>query len=177
MTSVLNIHWKDWCWSWNSNTLATWCQELTHWKRLWFWERLKAGGEGEDRGWDGWMASLTRWTWVWAIFRSRWWTGKPGILQSMGSQRVGHDWVTELWFYVRSHRYLVSTIHDLTIIPPSKRGNGGTFHYWKEMGEARAMYSQWLVRREFWGALLQVDLCNSSFVLNQSVMRHFVIIW
>ena len=50
------ISWKDWCWSWNSNTLATWCKELTHWKRPWFWERLKAGGEGDDRGWDGWLA-------------------------------------------------------------------------------------------------------------------------
>ena len=59
--SVLNIHWKDWCWSWNSNTLATWCEELTHWKRPWCWERLKARGEGDDRGWDGWMASLTQW--------------------------------------------------------------------------------------------------------------------
>ena len=61
--SVLNIHWKDWCWS--SNTLATWCEELTHWKRPWCWERLKVG-EGDDRGWDSWMASPTRWTWVWA---------------------------------------------------------------------------------------------------------------
>ena len=57
--------WKDWCWSWSSNTLATWCEELTHWKRLWCWEGLKAGGEGDDRGWDGWMASPTQWTWVW----------------------------------------------------------------------------------------------------------------
>ena len=62
--SVLNIHWKDWCCSWNFNTLATWCEELTHWKRPWFWERLKAEGEGDDRGWDGWMASRTQWTWV-----------------------------------------------------------------------------------------------------------------
>ena len=54
---LLNIHWKDWCWSWNSNTLVTWCQELTHWKRPWCWVRLKAGGEADDRGWDGWMAS------------------------------------------------------------------------------------------------------------------------
>ena len=59
LRSVLGVHWKDWCWSWNSNTLATWCEELTHWKRPWCWERLKAGGEGDDRGWDGWMASLT----------------------------------------------------------------------------------------------------------------------
>jgi len=70
--SVLNIHWKDWCWSWNSNTLATWCKDLTHWKRPWCWERLKAGGEGDGRGWDGWMVSLTRWTLVWASFWS-WW--------------------------------------------------------------------------------------------------------
>ena len=61
----MNIHWKDWCWSWNSHTLATWCEELTHWKRLWCCERLRAGGERDNRGWDGWMASLTWWTWIW----------------------------------------------------------------------------------------------------------------
>ena len=61
--SVLDIHWKDWCWSWNSNTLATWFEELTF-EKTWCWERLKAGGEGDDREWDGWMASLSRWTWV-----------------------------------------------------------------------------------------------------------------
>ena len=93
--SVLNIHWKDWHWSWNSNTSATWCKELTHWKRPWCWDRLKAGGEGDNRGWDGWMASPTRWTWVWVSSRSWWWTGKPGVLQSMGLQRVGHDWAAE----------------------------------------------------------------------------------
>ena len=93
--SVLNIHCKDWCWSWNSNTLATWCKELIHWKRPWCWERLKAG-EGDDRGWDGWMASQTRRTWIWASSRSWRWTVKSGMLQSMGSQRVGHDWATEL---------------------------------------------------------------------------------
>ena len=94
--SVLNIHCKDWCWSWNSNTLTTWCEELTHWKRPWGWEKLKAGGERDDRGWDGWMASLIRWTWVWASSGSWWWTGKPGVLQPMGLQRVRHDWMTEL---------------------------------------------------------------------------------
>ena len=67
--SVLDIHWKNCCWSWNFNTLATWCEELTHWKRPWCWERLKLGGEGHERGWDGWMASLTRWTWVWTSSR------------------------------------------------------------------------------------------------------------
>ena len=72
------------------------CKELTHWKRLWCWEGLGTGGEGEDRGWDGWMASLTRWTWVWVNSGSWWWTGRPGVLRLMGSQRVRHDWATEL---------------------------------------------------------------------------------
>ena len=94
--SVLNSHWKDWCWSWSSNTLATWCEELTLWKRPWCWQRLKVGGEGDDSAWDGWMASPTRCTWVWVSSRSWWWTGKPGVLQSMELQRVGHDWATEL---------------------------------------------------------------------------------
>ena len=65
-------------------------------KRPWCWERLKAGGEGDDRGWDGWMESPTRWTWVWVSSTRCWRTGKPGVLQSMGSQRVEHNWVTEL---------------------------------------------------------------------------------
>ena len=104
--SVLNIHWKDWCWSWNSNTLATWCKELTHLKRPGCCEGLMAGGEGDDRGWDGWMASLTQWTWVWVNSRSWWWTGRPGVLRSMGSQRVGHDWATELnWTDFSKHTW------------------------------------------------------------------------
>ena len=97
--SVLNIHWKDWGWSWNSNILASRCKKLTHWKRPWYWERLKAGGEGDDGGWDGWVALPTRWTCVWASSESWWLTGKPGVLQSVGSQRIGHDWVTELSFF------------------------------------------------------------------------------
>ena len=75
---------------------GTWCDELTHLKRPWCWEGLEAGGEGDDRGWDGWMASLSQWTWVWVDSRSWWWTGRPGMLRSMGSQRVRHDWATEL---------------------------------------------------------------------------------
>ena len=65
-------------------------------ERLWCWEGLGARGEGDDRGWDGWMASLTRWTWVWVNSGSWWWTGRPGMLWFMGSQRVGHDWATDL---------------------------------------------------------------------------------
>ena len=67
-----------------------------HWKRLWCWEGLGAGGEGDDRGRDGWMASLTQWTRVWVNSGSWWWTGRPGVLQFKGLQRVGHDWATEL---------------------------------------------------------------------------------
>ena len=153
LKEISPIHWKDWCWSWSSSTLATSCEELrcwepaqeiplmtrsyrtrgtpwaipsmtrscgrdliskasgldgppglywgwtsalTHWKILWCWEGLGAGGEGGDRGWDGWMASLTQWTWVWVNSGSWWWTGRPGVLWFMGSQRVGHDWATEL---------------------------------------------------------------------------------
>ena len=90
------VHWKEWCWNWNSSTLATWCEDLTHLKRPWCLERLKAGGEGENRGWDSWMASPTRWTWVWVNPGSWWWTGRPGMLWFMGSQRVGYVWVNKL---------------------------------------------------------------------------------
>ena len=93
--STLNIHWKDWCWSWSSNTVATWCEELTYLKRPML-GKIEVGGEGDDRRWDGWMASATWWTCVWVNSRSWWWTGRPGILQFMGSQRVGHNWETEL---------------------------------------------------------------------------------
>ena len=82
--SVLNILWKDWCWSWNSSSLTTSCEELTHLKRPWCWERLKAGGEVDNRGWDSWMASPTWWAWVYVNSGSWWWTGRPGMLHSMG---------------------------------------------------------------------------------------------
>ena len=65
-------------------------------KRPWCWGRLRAGGEGDDRGWDGWMASPTQWTWVWVNSGSCWWTGRPGVLQSVGLQRVRHNWAAEL---------------------------------------------------------------------------------
>ena len=82
-------------------TELNWCQEPTHWKRSWFWERLKAGGEGNDGGWDDWMASLTQWAWVWANSKRQWKTEKPGVLQSMVLKRVRlrqlrqlSDWTT-----------------------------------------------------------------------------------
>ena len=142
--SVLSIHWKDWCWSWNSSTLATWWEELTNWKRPWYWERLQVGGEGDDRGWDGCMSSPTQWTWVCASSRSWWWTGRLGVLQYIGSQRVGQDWVTEMnwlayrhiWITLKKKNYLLRLItlqycggfhhtsiqisHGCTRVPPSR---------------------------------------------------------
>ena len=84
--TILSIHCKEWYWS--SNTLVTWCKELTHWKRPWCWERLRAGGEGGDRGWDGWTASPTQWTWVWANSGRQWRTGRPGVLQPPDTTEV-----------------------------------------------------------------------------------------
>ena len=72
-----------------------WCEQLTHWNSPWCWERLRAEGEEGIIGWDGWMASPMQWTWTWANFRRWWGTGRPGILQSMGLQRVRHDWVSK----------------------------------------------------------------------------------
>ena len=81
-----------------AETPILWLPHAKNWLtgKDWCWEGLGAGGEGDDRGWDGWMASPTQWTWVWVGSGSWWWTGRPGRLQFMGSQRVGHDWATEL---------------------------------------------------------------------------------
>ena len=101
--SILGVLWKEWCWSWNSNTLTTCCEELTHLKRPWCWERLKAGGEGDNRGWDGGMASPTQWTWVWVNSSSWWWTLRPGVLWFMGSKSGSksqpqlNDWTELNW--------------------------------------------------------------------------------
>ena len=98
--SALGVHWKDWCWSWNSNTLATSCEELTHWRRLWCWEGLGAGGEGDNRGKDGWMASLTRWTWVLVNSGSWWWTGREAwhaAIHVAKSQTRLSDWTELNW--------------------------------------------------------------------------------
>ena len=111
--------------------LATWHEELTHLKRPCCSERLKAGGEGDNSGWDGWMASPTPWTWVWVDSRSWWWTGRPGMLQFMGAQRVGHDWATELnWTELTGQTFVGKVISLLfnmlsslviTFLPRSKR--------------------------------------------------------
>ena len=94
------ILWKERCWSYSSNTWATWCKQLTHWKRLWCWEKLMAEGEEGNRKWDGWMVSLIQWTWTWANSKRRWGTGKPDVLQSMELQRVAHDLATEQQHFI-----------------------------------------------------------------------------
>ena len=90
------------------NTLATCCEEPTLWKKPWCWERLRAGGEGDDRRWDGWMALPTQQTWVWVNSGSWWWTGRPGVLRFMGSQRIEHKWVNELNWTESSSRFLIT---------------------------------------------------------------------
>ena len=97
-----------------------WCQIwwLTHLKRPWCWERLRAGGEGDDRGWDCWMVSPTQWTWVWVNSGSWWWTGRSGVLRFMGSQRVGHDWLTELnWKWIQQHIERIIHHNQVGFIP------------------------------------------------------------
>ena len=111
-------------------SLATWCEELTHLERTWCWERLKVGGEGDNRGWDGWMASPTWWTWVSVNSGSWWWTGRPGVLRFMGSQRVEHDWATDLiWSDLDVYGHLTVNISPSGILIRSpKSAHPGAFH-------------------------------------------------
>ena len=94
-------------------------------RKPWYWERLKAGGEGDNRGWDGWTASLTQWRWFWVNSGSWWWTGRPGVLRFMGLQRVRHDWETELnWTEAFSHS---SDFAINSVISPSCHSVGVPF--------------------------------------------------
>ena len=120
------------------------CEELTHRKRLWCWEGLGAGGEGDDRGWDGWMASLIQWMWVW-VNSGSWtgWTGRPGVLRFMVSQRVGHDWATELnWTELNHYIYYCEQ--------ESLRRNGSNPH-----GQQKSLKCSPWIKSQKW----QNDLC------------------
>ena len=119
------------------NSLATSCEELTHWKRPWCREGLGAGGEGDNRGWDGWMASLTRWTWVWMNSGSGWWTGRPGVPRFMGSQRVRHDWTTELnWTELNILFSVCVYIHHIFLNQSSVDGHFSYFHVFSVVNSA-----------------------------------------
>ena len=102
MKWVLNIHWKDWCWSWIQLQYTGHLMRRTvSFEDTPMLGKIKTGGKGDDREWDGWMASLIQGTGVWVSSGSWWLTGRPAVLQFMGSQRVGHDWATELnWVYI-----------------------------------------------------------------------------
>ena len=94
--SVLNIHWKAWCWSWNPQYFGHLTHRTDSFEKTLMLGKIEGRRRKDDRRWDGWMASTTRWTWVWASSRSWWWTGRPGVLLPIGWQRVRHNWVTEL---------------------------------------------------------------------------------
>ena len=116
---VLSVHWKDWCWSWNSNTLASWCKELTHLKRRWCWERLRAGGEGNDKGWDGWMASPIQRTWVWVNSWSWRWTGRPASCGSWGCKESDMtEWLnwTETAYIIVLWRVILDSVSFINLV-------------------------------------------------------------
>ena len=127
--SVLGVHSKDWCWSWDANILVTWWEELTYLKRPWCWERLRVGGKGVDRGWDSWMASLTQWTWVWVGYGSWWWTGRPGVLQSMRSQSWTRliDWSELKWSLVNELNWLMINSSNINTVSLNEQFNWYTF--------------------------------------------------
>ena len=113
--STLNIHWKDWCWSWNFSFLVIWCEQTTHWKSSWCWERLRAEGEEGVRGWDGCTASPMQQTWTWANSRGWWGTGRTGVLQS-------RDW-TQVSCTV-GRRFTIWTTREVL---EKQQGRGQTF--------------------------------------------------
>ena len=140
--------------NWSSNTLATWCEEQTHWKWLWCWERSTAKGEGDDRGWDGWIALLSQWTWVWAQHR---WLNGHEFEQTLGdgegqgrlacyspwSQRVGHDWVTEQQQCIPGH----SSSQNRVVQSNSKKAAGSPpSHHTRSAPHAKGQLSQSVVK-------------------------------
>ena len=125
--SAMGFLWKEWCKSWNSSTLATSCEELTHWKRLWCLEGLGAGGEGDDRGWDGWMASPTGWLWVWVNLGSWWWTGRRSAIHGVAKSRIRlSDWAELSLFNLHTNDYSKYEKNETRKI--FGEGNGNPLH-------------------------------------------------
>ena len=136
---------------------------------LWCWERLKAGGEGDDRGWDGWMASWTQRTWVWVNFGSWWWTGRSGMLQSMGSQRIRHDWVTELnWTHLNAEFQRIAR-RDVKDLKDSDNHDGVNTHLEPDILECEV---KWALRRKasLWTKLVEVMEFQLSYFKSWKMM-------
>ena len=142
---------EGWMLKLDSSTLATSCEEVTQWKRPWCWEGLGTGGEGDDRGWDGWMASPTQWAWVWVNSGSVWWTGRPGVLRFMGLQRVGHDWATKLnWtenliiYFIYSVYINTDHIYLITAFQNRLLGmNRSILSHWSISFKLNQLFSHW----------------------------------
>ena len=148
-----------------TNTLATSCEELTHWKRPGCWEGFGAGGEGGDRGWDDWMVSPTWWTWVWVNSGNWQWTGRPGVLRFMGSQRVGHDWATEL------NRTELNPLQNCCLKNPLDRGAWqATVH---SVAKSQTWLSDWAQQiKKGWISFTASSFGGpASYVCNMSVCK------
>ena len=167
--SVLGVHWKDWCWNWNSNSLATCCEELTHLKRSWCWEILKAGREGGNRGWNGWMASPTEWSWVWVNSGNWWWTGRSGVLQSMGSQRQS-DW-TELKFL----KLCCITYIYLELQKAQEHSYNEYIYHWNKWPKSKAYEKKKMISK--WFNLMQKDFCPLTLASERSSLTSWNIIF
>ena len=172
--SVLGVHWKDWCWSWNANTLATSCEELTHWKRPWCSEGLGAGGEGDDRGWDGWMASPTRWAWVWVNSGSWWQTGRPGVLRLWGRKESDTterlNWTESSFGYTTSSNPYNLWSATITILQLGKKKKNYFCKTWQD-----SLNQRW-TRLELHPGLLPISstllLSFSCSVVSDSLQPH-----
>jgi len=157
-------------------------RSLSHWKRLWCWEGLGAGGEGEDRGWDGWMASLTQWMWVWVNSGSWWWTGRPGVLRFMGLQRVRHDWATELnwiesWLMVHktcNFTHICAAVCTSSTAPylcPPNRGIDQFYFAWVLFFCKFKKEKKHVVCLTIYPALLTLFLMGRKFCFDPALMR------
>ena len=171
---------------WNSSTLTTSCEELTHWKRPWCWEGLRAGAEGDNGGGDGWMASPTRWTWGLVDPGSSWWTGMPGVLQFKGSQRVRHNWVTELnWnrpmkFYSLCFAYCVylESESESHLVMSDSLQPHGLYSLWNSPSQNTRVGSCSLLQGIFPTQGLNPGLLHCRQILYQlSHQRSLVYIW
>ena len=164
------------------NTLATWCKELTHLKKSWCWERLKARREGDGRGWDGWMASLTQWTWVWVSSRSWWWTRKPVVVHSMRLQRVGHEWATELnnalivWKFCRDVLWIwLGCCPDATLVIWRETEGVMSASHSHPLPPAVLFARKWEVKENTWELALKGHLLHQKLTIEVQFLS--VIFW